>query len=361
MANDGGFEELAAGSLPTFGGDPLQPSWSRSLQELMAANQSLIGGNAQQPTAAAQVLLGNRTDFGRLAASLEAPKPHKQEAFTSVEASCRKHRDGTIERILKKEREQTQKTLDHAIERQLEEDWAQEREWWMKELIGTRNLVDSTNTLVIRQPEVGSSLLALPGPSHNLFADTYASSSQSLDPKMVKEHLELVKSMTPTSDFSEVYSRFQKLAYSDSNGYMSAWQLLASMIPNLSSPIHGALGSLIHFCKQYQTFIKNRVASASLAGQDVSTRQNYGAGMGGTVAAYVKLEYGSNASIWNILYFCKWLLGVHCCERSRLYLTFFDLCFLNTRFAMRRCRCGKKRIGCCIYCAGKFPRTTIYS
>jgi hypothetical protein len=308
--DQGGFDELASGSLPTLGGNPLQPSWSRSLHELIATNQALIGGNPQQPTAAAQVLLGDRTDFGTLAASLEAPKPPKTEVFASVEETCRKHRDGTIERILQKEREQTQKTLESALERQLEEDWGREREWWMKEIVGTRNLVDSANSLVIRQPEqpLGSNLQALPGPSHNFLADAHSSRAHAhpLDPRMVKDHLDLVKSITPSSNLSDIFSKFQKNCSSHSNGYMTAWQLLSSIIPNLSSPINGAMGSLIHFCRQYQTIVKNRVASASLAGQDVSTAQYYGMSMGGTIAAYVKLEFGSNASIWHILYFCKY-------------------------------------------------------
>ena len=301
----GGFEELASGSLPSLGGNPLQPSWSRSLQELVASNQALVDGGLQQPTAAAQVLLGDRTDFGTLTASLKAPKHPKTEVFTSVEETTRKHRDGTIERILQKEREHTQKKLEQSLERQLEDDWSKERKWWINEIVGTRNLVDSTNSLVIRQPErqLGSSLQALPGPSHGYLTDTKASMDHRLNPRAVEGHHALVKSITPTSSLSEIFSKFQKLA--SAGGYETAWHLLTSIIPNLSSPINGAFGSLIHFCRQYQSIVKNRVASANLAGQDVVTVQNYGPGMAGTIAAYVKLEFGSNASIWHKLYYCE--------------------------------------------------------
>jgi hypothetical protein len=344
----GDFDELASGSLPTLGGNPLKPSWSRSLQELIATNQALIGGNPQQPTAAAQVLLGDRTDFGTLAASLEAPKQPKTEVFASVEETCRKHRDGTIERILQKERDQTQKTLEKALERQLEEDWGREREWWMKEIVGTRNLVDSANSLVIRQPEqrLGSNFQALPSPSHYLLADAHSSRTHPLDPRLVKDHLDLVKSITPSSNLSEIFSKFQKHSSSDSNGYMTAWQLLSSMVPNLSSPINGALGSLIHFCRQYQTIVKNRVASASLAGQDVSTAQYYGISMGGTVAAYVKLEFGSNASIWHILYFCKYETwnGEHLFQEIVYSNSACSLSFLRSTM-WGRC-CGQERTRC---------------
>jgi hypothetical protein len=177
MSTQQSLEELASGSLPTFGGvDSLQPSWSRSLHEIAASNKSFIGVNPQQPTASAQVLLGNRTDFGNLVATLETSKkqpPKTTEAFASIEDTRRKHRDGAIERILLKEREQTQRTLEKALERQLEEDWTREREWWMKELVGSRNLVDASNSIAIRQVDrqLEASFQSISGPTHNLVMD----------------------------------------------------------------------------------------------------------------------------------------------------------------------------------------------
>lgn len=320
--NAGGLQELASSALPALGGDPLQPSWSRSLQELMAANQALIGTSGPpQPTAAAQVLLGgsSRTDFGSLVASLETPGNKNMSTGTktatvvSLEERCRKHRDGIIERILKKEREHSQRAFEKAIERRREEDWAKEREWWMKEMVGKRNLVDSTNHSLSLGPSESSTLPILSGPtsSSNLLPGYASHSNLTLNNRLAAEHGKLVKSLPAgtSSDLGGVVAHFESIASAldDSNaaaGYTTAWQLMASMMPRLSSPIDGALGALIHFCKQYQCFIKNRVASASLAGQDLSTRQNFGSGMAGTVAAYVKLEKGSNASIWCILYYC---------------------------------------------------------
>jgi hypothetical protein len=312
MSTQQSLEELASGSLPTFGGvDSLQPSWSRSLREIAASNKSFIGVNPQQPTASAQVLLGNRTDFGNLVATLETSKkqpPKTTEAFASIEDTRRKHRDGAIERILLKEREQTQRTLEKALERQLEEDWTREREWWMKELVGSRNLVDASNSGAIRQVDrqLEASFQSISGPTHNLIMDAYvASGTGPLEPNMVQDHLQLLRSVTATANLTDVLSEFQRITSSDTSGYLIAWQLFSSVIPNMSSPFNGALGSLIHFCKQYQAVIKNRVASANLAGQNVTTAKNYGTGMGGTIAAYVKLEFGANASIWHILYYCK--------------------------------------------------------
>jgi hypothetical protein len=271
----------------------------------MAANQALIGGNPQQPTAAAKFLLGDKTDFGTLVSSLEKPKPRKTETFAGVVENCRKHRDGIIERILKKEREQTQRFLEKTAERQREEDWAREREWWMEEIVGTRNFVDPSNKLVLRQPQ--QNLQALPGPSHSLLPDARFDAGHCLDTRLVQDHLGLVKSLASVSDLEKIVSDFHRLSSPMSNGYATAWQLLGCMAPRMSSPINGALGSLVHFCRQYQTIIKDRVNSASLAGQDLSTAQNYGNGVAGRIAAYVKLEFGSNATTWHILYFCEYI------------------------------------------------------
>ena len=210
----GGFDELASGSLPSLGGNPLQPSWSRSLQELIASNQALLGGNPQQPTAAAQVLLGDRTDFSTLAASTpKQPKP--TEVFCSMQERCRKYRDGTIERILQRERDQTQKTQQKALEQQQEDDWARESEWWRKEIVGTRNLVDSANGLSTRPPEqqlmlVGSNLQGLSVSPHNFLGDPRSSRATPLDAKMANDHLQVVKSITPSSNSSRQQQQQQQ-------------------------------------------------------------------------------------------------------------------------------------------------------
>ena len=315
--NNDGFAALASSSLPSIGGNPLQPSWSRSLHELVASNEALLGtggggnnGAQQRPTAAARFLLGDRTDFGTLASTLEKPKTSSKTEASSFGAggvveSCRKHRDGIIERILKRNRDETDRLLEKAAERQREEDWAKERAWWMEEIVGTRNFVDPSNKLVLRQSQE-TTIHALAGPSHSLLPDARLASGQRLDPRIVQAHLELVKPLSNASDMERVISDFQRLAASHSNnGYTTAWQLLGCMIPRMSSPINGALGSLIHFCRQYQNVIKDRVNSASLAGQDLSTDPSYGHGIAGRIAAHVKLEFGSNATIWHILYFCK--------------------------------------------------------
>lgn len=298
--NAGGLQELASGTLPALGGDPLQPSWNRSLAELLAANQALVGttGGAQ-PTAAAQLLLGsNRTDFSSLVTQkVTTGSTPAATAFATVEERCRQHRDGIIERILHRERERAQKDFEKAMERRREDDWAKEREWWMKEIVGTRNLIDARLSLT------GPSTVMLPGTtSSNLLPGYPSHTTALLDVKMAQDHRNVLLSIPDgPSNFA---ARMQAVASDSHPGYATAWKLVDTMLPHLSSPIEGALGSLIHFCKQYQSYVKNRVAAAGLAGQDVTTRLHFGSGMSRTVAAFCKLEKGSSASIWHIVYYC---------------------------------------------------------
>jgi hypothetical protein len=320
------LEELASGSLPTLGcgadaSSLLQPSWSRSLHELAAANKALLGGSAQQPTSSAQVLLGNRTDFGSLltaSKSIAETKPtssdssssshhYEQEVFVSIESTHKRHRDGIMERILKKEREATQKALEASLQRQIDEDWARERDWWQKEIVGSRNLVDASNTSL--KKERSTFQTSISGPSyHTHLKTTSSASSAPLNIKMIQEHLNLVQHITTNAELSDVLNEFSKLSQnSEKHGYLIAWQLLSNMLPTgLTTGFDGARGALVHFCKQYQTVIKSRVASANLAGQNTFSGRNYGTGMGGTIAAYVHLEFGADATIWHILYYCEY-------------------------------------------------------
>lgn len=381
-ADNGSFGGLA--SLPSLGGDPLsRPSWKRSLGELAASNIALIGNNNRNnnntngsggrhhaaaaaaasnapPTSAAQMLLGSRTDFGSLISSSKSStasssggkfennnqnhvKDNNLDRFSydamnggGIEVVVRRHRDGMLERILKDQRQETQRLLDKAVERQIEDDWKEERSWWRKELVGDRNLVDATNNnthnnlggggesnFSSSSSSGGRGLLTSDygsgdGNNNNTSGSSFATGC---DPKTMGNHLDIVKGIQPTSDLRQVIADFERLARTSSNGYNNAWLLLGCMLPNIQSPINGAQGALSHFCRQYQRIINNHVKSASLSGQDTSTSINYGGSstMAETIAAYVKLTSGSNASVWEILYLCK-CTRTHVCDNESVYL-----------------------------------------
>ena len=394
-AGQSSFSGLASSALPSLGGESLaRPTWKRSLQELAASNMALMNNNNSSsnmapPTAAAQILLGSRTDFGSLLAHKTSKKTTQTRSEASsnpttsnrfsfdamsgggIEAVVRKHRDGMLERILKDQREQTQTLLDAAVEQQVQDDWEEERKWWRTELVGDRNLVDATNPGIANSssgylnPSTSSSstsggikqrLLLGQGSTSNpttkglLAADYSGSSSQKnslyatgCDPKAMQEHLAIVKDIQPNSDPLQVIASFEQLANVDTfgGGYKNAWMILSSMLPKLQSPIGAAQGGLSHFCKQYQTIITNRVKSASLSGQDISTPVHYGASssMASTIASYVKLISGSNASVWEILYYCECLISIllqqFLCRCDFVISNLFLFSFFGTRSSMR--------------------------
>lgn len=314
MAKDAGtLQQLASGSLPSLASNPLQPSWSRSLQELMAANQALVGGAGPAPpqqTAAAQALLGSdRTNIGLLNSSMEAAKTArpKTRRFGTLEDTSRRHRDEIIERVIRKQQEDSGRALAKAIEAQLEEDWAKERKMWMESLIGRRNVVVSSGADPLALPQ-NTELPSIPKAATSNLLPGYASASQqTLNAPFAVEHARLVATLTSPEDHQAVVDRFLQLASSHEGkrAYTTAWKLLGLMLPKLRSPIDGALGALIHFCQQYQLFIRNRVSAARLAGQTLDAAHNYGSSMAGTISAYVKLDFGSGADFWYTLYFCK--------------------------------------------------------
>lgn len=316
--SSGGLQDLASGSLPGLDANPLQPSWSRSLSELYAANQALVGSTAApsssiQPTAAAQALLGggSRTDISSLsrqfkaAASQKSGKGSTGASFQRLEDKCRQHRDGILERILRQERQATHDKFEKRMEERLAKDWEQERQWWLQETVGKRTIVDPTNvgratgsaTLAALPPSSTTnsrSGILLQGPSPTVTSTLlpgYPSRvNPTLDSKLALEHSRILQ-----ADPQDWVALLQQ--GSQDSGYSTAWQLLGCMLPRLSSPLEGARGALIHLCRQYQTVVKTRVDSAK-ADRRLEASNS-------TIADYCKLERGSQASIWDVLYFCK--------------------------------------------------------
>jgi hypothetical protein len=337
---DNNFGSRALGSLPSLGVNRLQPSWKRSVAELAAANQSLVGSHPSQippqPSSEAQLLLGSRTDFSFLGAT--GTRGAKREAGISstglksalsieggIESVLRSHRDAILANVLKKEREETQKRLNAAVDKQLEEDWEKERTWWKNELVGNRNLVDGTNKFGWKGTGTGIATSNRSGiMTENLLVADYGTASvvgsngagtianDGFHPRGILEHFTIVKQMEPSFDPLRAIAKFEKVAYLEqaNGGYQTAWQFLACMLPNMQNPIAGALGSLVHLSRQYQTIISNRVKIANLSGQDASTSIHYGNGIAGTIASYVKLISGSNSGFWEIVYYCKWFVHV---------------------------------------------------
>ena len=119
------------------------------------------------------------------------------------------------------------------------------------------------------------------------------------DPNSMRNHLDIIKKMDPTSKSHEIIAEFEKLACNEAygGGYKNAWLLLGCMLPKMQNPISAAQGTLTHFCRQYQMIINNHLRSASLSGQDISASTYYGgSNMANSIAGYVKVSHSSTSS-----------------------------------------------------------------
>jgi hypothetical protein len=340
-----GFATLASAPLPTLGGDSLQkPSWQRSIQELGAANMKFSSYSAAHalPSAEAQFLLGNRTDFGLLshvgahttaASSGDGSTKNGSNAFSfdtlsggGIQEVVERHRHGILERILKDQREQTQRLLDQTVERQLQHNWNLEKAWWKKHLVGDRNLMDATTGVGIRPSTFDAEGVVGVGKRGGLLmADSSSKFTASLyatggDLKSMAEHLSVVQEIDASTDYEQLIRKFEKVSFVDEDAklYQTSWLLLRTVLPSMRTHANEALGAArgvqIHFCRQYQLYISSQVKSASLNGQDVSTTVQYSSGVAGKIASFVKLVSGSNASVWEVLYYCKYM-----CQLSSLF------------------------------------------
>ena len=351
----GGFADLAAGSLPTLGGgsDPLLPSWSRSLSELQAASQSLLVAGARSSAAgnAASLLGTDRTEFGRLTSNLAAENSHHhngsrstssssshllpEESFTTVAQLLQKQQNDILENLLTSARESADRTSQELTEKQLQDDWEREKEWWMQDIVGTRTLggasASGNNMLTNHGSDNNNNdnhslPKALPAPYPTaatprflggaLSASTVASAS--LDPKTAQAHLQVLQKVATSTTTSssgpqaarDLLAKLQALTDASSipedSFYHTAWDFVGCLLERSGgSTMDHSMGVLVHLSRQFQSMIVQRVRAASLAGQDVSTLHNYGSGMVSTIAAHVQLEFGSSQqSIWHMLYFC---------------------------------------------------------
>lgn len=334
------FSSLSSSSLPSLGVNRMQPSWRRSIAELAAESQSLIGKHPSQippqPSTEAQLLLGTRTDFSVLGPT-GTIGPRRDGGKSSnglksalsieggIEQTLRNHRDEILTKVVTKERKETRKRLNAAVNKQLEEDWEMERAWWKNELTGNRNLVDRTNTFGWKRTVTGiaSSNGSRSLTGNLLVADygttslvglngTAATSIDGCNPRAIQEHLTIVRQMQPPMDPLQAIAAFEKVALSAqaNAGYQTAWQFMTCMLPKMSNPVEAALGSLVQLSRQYQTIIRNRVRIAQLNGNDASTSIRYGNGMAATIASYVQLTSGSSSGFWEIVYYCRWFVAI---------------------------------------------------
>lgn len=261
----------------------------------------------------------------------------------SLQDMLGRHEQDILNKIILQTEAETRQRTDQLVERQLQQAWEKERDCWIQELVGTRNLRGAANTntsttapgmaplqssgssghghttLSVRPSEAQTwSQSSAPPSSYNhhgsSIVGTREEPSGPADPRVVQAHLSVVqeeiKGEPTPRQLEQAVEKFQKLTDPASgspmeSSYASAWQLVSQLIKvHKHSPVDQAMAALVHFCQQFQMLVVNRVRRGALAHQDMSVPTLYANDMAGQCAAFCKLTLGATDSPWPVLFYC---------------------------------------------------------
>jgi len=315
--------------LPTLSQDlSSRANYSRSLSALHAENQVLQRSFQNQApfVNGARSLFGDSNTFGRLATSLNdstkaASKP--SDPICGLDEYLQRSRDGILEKIVNGEREHINEEIEKRVENDIQRSWEKEREWWMREIIGKDYVGKSFLPSPARRGHAGSrsGLLGSGGTDGGIslavrgIKDAGASlgnlpstrstnrlnvANANVDQNVILQHVEVVKNIAKQgNEMGDTVAAFETIAQSmppqQGYNYGVAWRLLACMLHQRSaSPIERVIGSLEHLSKQFRDTMIGRVQSTGF-----NTNQP----MLSIIQKYVDIEFGSNATLWHLIYF----------------------------------------------------------
>jgi hypothetical protein len=196
----------------------------------------------------------------------------------------RKRRDNIITKLFTDEIQKTRARCDkmHAV--RMQKDWEGQKELYLKELVGDRRLGGSSNVAKFDSITVGPTI-------------THSDLQY-----QIADHLRLIKDLKHRTDNAELIHEFTRLA-SKTPSYAAAWKLVYALQQRRSdSSLGRAIATMSHLSRQFQSHVANRVRSATTNGQ-VHIDSKY-TGMSRTVASYVNLTVGSQASHWATIFYC---------------------------------------------------------
>jgi hypothetical protein len=345
----GGFEprSSAAQSMSSlhFSNSFSSGGTSRSLSQLAAANiqySNDMTANVGPSNAGTPALLGNRPTFSGLSQQQQQPSSAQQQSNYAdnggIQESLDNHMDNILLRIVQMQQQQTKELLEERVQKRLKEDWDVSVQAWRNTLVGNRNFVDDTTEITMAAGGNKQHLMLTNGQSYGVGSQSLGllNANGTETTQMVMDHLQIVQNMGQSTNVLQLMDNFETIATND--GYSSAWQLLKALLPNMSSPVGGALGALDFLCCQYQRVVEDRVRSASLNGHDVAAPVQYQNARANSAAAFVKLTIGSTASVWDIIYYCKYPQKAHSTNSVFIFHSSVS-CPGGVRFEMRRCPC----------------------
>lgn len=270
-------------------------------------------GSSFQRTDTSSMLSSNDVNMmhiSNLSQSLKTKPKLQTKVFESLEDRLERRQQEILEQVVRKQREFTKQRMEKQEEERLNQQWEEEKERFLKELAGDIVLGGSAKPLP-------PSLLSI---TNNIPVSVVHAADL---PTMAQNHVQVVAKWNRDPDLNAV-EEFSRIASpSKFPSYAMAWKLLANIMGK-SNPTSIAAGTLAHLSRHFQSHIIGTVQKASLAGQDVSLSTTFSNEMANSVAAFVKLTHGSNATIWPLIYYCKLLLPHRCCQKVYIdiHLTF---------------------------------------
>lgn len=249
----------------------------------------------------------NMMHISNLSQSLKTNTKQEAKVFESLEDRLERRQQEILEQVIRKQREITKQRMEEHEEERLKQQWEEEKERFLKELAGDVVL--------------GGSAKPLQSPLVSITSTVPVSVVHAADlPTMAQNHVQIVARWNRDPGLNAV-DEFSRIA-SPSNfpSYAMAWRLLATIVGK-SNPPSIAAGTLAHLSRHFQSHVIGTVQKASLAGQDVSLSTPFPSEMANSVAAFVKLTHGLNATVWSLIYYCKLLLPHY--SRQLLFINIY--------------------------------------
>jgi hypothetical protein len=276
-AGQNDFAWLASTSLPPVDGE----SWNGYNAHTMQAPPPLNPTNGRSGL--------DLNGIQRLSHGLhERPATTSSKAesplFVSVQEMIHERRDNIINKLFHDEIQKTRECCDQIHAMRLKKDWEEQKELYVKEIVGDRRLGGSSNAT-----------------THQSITAASSSSISNLQ-FQIADHLRLVKDMTRKTDRVSTIYEFTRLA-SNSPSYAATWKLVYALQQRKSDSALGrAIATMSHLSRQFLAHISNRVRSASAGG--ASQADSKYTGTPRTVYFYVNLTVGSHASHWATIFYC---------------------------------------------------------
>jgi Nup93/Nic96 len=323
------WSDLASSDLPSLGTSIGVASPHRNLAQLQVAGQSLLrGGNDSAPffVAEAAVKTGETAATQDNISVYSSALPTSGRPFESLEDAIRRQEQESLSKIIQRFNDETRKSTNEAIERQLQAAWEGDRAIWFQKLVGQRYVggkgaADPSRIMPSQSSVTAPLALVAPspfrsaqGPTTQPFALAAPSDSFKLNLALVKAHWKVVQdsmSMNHLADGTVLMEHFTRIIDTVCSpdeiksppmlSYVNAWHLVGNLIRAPRSPVPQAMATLAHLCAQFQGAVATRVHEATLAGQD--TANSYNNDVAGLCSAFARLTVG-HADPWVVVYFC---------------------------------------------------------